>query len=428
MSRPCDHDKVRVGWGAGLILGAELSTLRDPLDYVVDSDAEKWGTEVYGLPVKAPETLKGENTETLELHIFASRWPAICDALRGLGFDEEFIAEKVVKPDTADFPEFLVNYRALQLESLKSIQVQSRPLSLNFDITNVCNLKCPLCPTGQGDRRYPRGRMSFDNFRRIIDEIGRTASDVYLFNWGEAFLHPDLFRMIRYVKQNTGSRVTISSNFNIVTDEQLADLVDSGLDFLSLSIDGSSQEVYGKYRVGGDFAQVMAHIDRLQQIKADKGVARPAIEWCYLVHAYNDAPEEIERARTMAEARGLLFALGTIHVDMGREIEEGLESQLAVDGHWISPHFSAYDLEKKERAVKKTHCRIPWEIAYINWDGELAPCCGLYDPKYSFGNIFRSSFAEVWNGPGIQAARDVLIDNKETEHICSRCRQGGYIV
>lgn len=424
----CGDDLVRVGWGAGLIMEAELPALPEPLSYVVDSDPAKWHKSIAGVPIRPPQSLLEEDPARLRVHLFASRWPGICEALQQMGFDEKFIARQVIKPATARYPEFAKNCTTLKQETLRSVAVSSLPINLNFDITNICNLRCPLCPTGQGDPRYPRGRMRFEHFRKVMDEVGRCASDIYLFNWGEAFLHPDLFRMIRYAKARFGCRVTISSNFNTVTEAQLEQLVESGLDFLSLSIDGSSQATYARYRVGGDYQRVIDNIRRLQAIKAARGRKIPAVEWRYLVNAYNDAPAEIDRARNLAEKLGLIFNLGAIHVDMGKEIEEGTAAQLAVNGHWISPRHSDYDLEKGERAVKKTDCRIPWEIAYINWNGDLAPCCGLYDPGYAFGNVFEQPFREVWNGPAIQAARDVLIDNKITGHICSRCRQGGYIV
>ncbi len=435
MSASFETGIVRVGWGAGMIAQGLLPSEPEAYHYLVDSDERKWGQSLAGVTICSPDKLLQEDPACLQLKIFSSSWAQICEQLLQMGFSEAFVRDQVEKPQTASSPEFLSNLQRLQQDCLKNVEVSSFPLNLNFDITNICNLRCPLCPTGQNDKRYPRGQMAFADFKKIMDEVGVYASDIYLFNWGEAFLNQDVFRMIAYARENFSCRVTISSNFNTITATQIDQLAASSLDFLSLSIDGASQESYSRYRVGGDLAQVLRNIDLLQQRKQAMGNRLPVIEWRYLVNAYNDSAEEIALARKMAEDRGLIFNLGMIHVDMGKEIEEGLEKQLQQDGHWISRNHSdtycAYDFNHFERKEKKAECTIPWRIAYINWNGDLAPCCGLYDPKYTLGNVLTDSFARVWNGEKIQLARKILIDPEtvaHSQHICARCRRGGFIV
>ena len=74
------------------------------------------------------------------------------------------------------------------------------PNKLTIDIGNVCNLRCPLCPTGRADKSASKGFMKFEEFKRIIDELGDYLTNLELYNWGEPLLNRDLIKMIHYAK------------------------------------------------------------------------------------------------------------------------------------------------------------------------------------------------------------------------------------
>jgi hypothetical protein len=133
--------------------------------------------------------------------------------------------------------------------STKKSRILGYPTHMTVDVTNICNLRCPLCPTGVGAPGREKGSMSFSLFKKIIDETGKYLISIDLFNWGEPLLNKETYKMIAYA--NKKHIVTsVSTNFNFLSEKLAEQLILSGLDILILSIDGASQESYEQYRVG----------------------------------------------------------------------------------------------------------------------------------------------------------------------------------
>ena len=124
---------------------------------------------------------------------------------------------------------------------LKREKVVGYPTYLYADITNVCNLKCPLCATGSGASGGQKGMMSLEMFKKIVDEIGKYLVKIHLYNWGEPLLNKDVYEMIDYAHRH--HIVTcMSTNFTLFSEDSAERLIRSGLDEITLSIDGASRE------------------------------------------------------------------------------------------------------------------------------------------------------------------------------------------
>src|SRR3990172_12203818 len=154
---------------------------------------------------------------------------------------------------------------------LGSPRVPHLPSNLTLDIGNICDLRCPLCPTGIGDRSASKGVMGLAQFRQIIDEVGGRVLTVNLHNWGEPLLNKHLVAMIAYAK-SYGLEVRISSNLNALTEPVAEGLLRVGLDKLYVSCDGITPESYAQYRRGGDYATVMGNLRGLLRKKRELGL------------------------------------------------------------------------------------------------------------------------------------------------------------
>ena len=138
------------------------------------------------------------------------------------------------------------------------------PKFITIDPTNHCDLKCPLCPTGVGDKSVEYGLLKLDQFKEVVDGISKWAQTLSIYSWGEATLNKSFIDMIRYSSQNPHKiRSTTCLNLNHITDEQIKGLITSNLDILTISIDGITQEVYEKYRVGGNLKTVFNNLKKL---------------------------------------------------------------------------------------------------------------------------------------------------------------------
>jgi MoaA/NifB/PqqE/SkfB family radical SAM enzyme len=157
-------------------------------------------------------------------------------------------------------PKKLLNAIAVYLQYLlKTERIIGYPIKIYVDPASVCNLKCPLCPTGNGDKSRSKGFMKFEAFKKIIDEVKDYVIQVDLYNWGEPLLNKEIFKMVEYAHK-LGIRTRISTNLTILSESAVENMINSGLDELIASIDGASEETYQKYRVGGSFEKVIENL------------------------------------------------------------------------------------------------------------------------------------------------------------------------
>ncbi|MDD5529609.1 MAG: radical SAM protein [bacterium] len=306
-------------------------------------------------------------------------------------------------------------------------QLLSMPFYLTIETGNICNLKCPLCPTGQGHSGMRQGFLSFDNFRSIIDQIGNYLLHIDLFNWGEPFLNKNIIPMIKYANSKY-INTALSTNLNILDKEFAKELLCSGLDTLIISCHGATSESYLKYHIGGDFDRVINNMKLLIQEKKHLNIKSPLLKWQFLVFRYNQS--EIQLAKDMANKLGIILNIKKMRTDMGKEILYESSISIKRDKLWIPtvPQYSRYNIAEDRIFRKTTTCLNPWRTSTINWNGDVFPCCMVAFDKFSFGNMFRTSFKNVWNNDKYVSARDILLgrENNNIQTICHLCKENGF--
>lgn len=311
---------------------------------------------------------------------------------------------------------------------LKIIKLPYLPFILGVEPGNICNLKCPLCPTGAGASEAKKGFMKFELFKRIFDQLKDNLVTVNLYNWGEPLLNKNLILIIKYAKsENKKIRITTSTNLNVKNDVLLADLIASGIDEIIVSCDGANADSYVKYRVGGDFNLVVDNLRLLARKKKELNT-KTDIVWNFLVFRHNEV--EVEEARKMAKSIGVSFRTGLMRTSMKDEILKPHKDTIAKDRDWIpdNPIYSAYYKERcAPKKVIKT-CRKPWQEISINWDGKVFPCCAVYGDQYSLGDAKIDSIKDIWNSKLFMAARrEILREKKHACSICGICRDNGFM-
>ncbi len=295
---------------------------------------------------------------------------------------------------------------------LRRVQVRGRPYVVVVDPINACNLRCPLCPTGlrtQGRRSQP---IAWQEFVRVIDELAPFAYKVNLFNWGEPLLHRQLPEMIQYAHRK-GLATSLATNLSLVLDdERIKQLLLSGLDFLSASIDGACQTTYQRYRQGGDFELVKDNLHRLVSIRRRLGRTTPRIEWQFIRMQHNQ--DDIPKARALAKSIG---------VDRFRVIDAVLpfdrteDQQLA--NSWQPRHKAGH--RARRRSPRRT-CPFLYRYVVVNPDGGVSPCCRVYGVQNDFGNVGQSTFSDLWNGSSYTAARALFAGMEPTQQtVCEEC-------
>jgi MoaA/NifB/PqqE/SkfB family radical SAM enzyme len=293
-----------------------------------------------------------------------------------------------------------------------------RPFVLMVEPTNICNLRCPLCPSGNGTMTRHRGQMGYDGFRRLMAEQGPDLLLVMLWNQGEPFLHSRLTDMVRLAKAQNIITITSTNAHFIRTRQDAEDVVDSGLDEIVVSLDGATPETYVKYRVGGDFDRAVAGIGLLIQAKQDLGARKPLVHLQFIIMRHNEA--EIGAARRLARELGVdRLSLKTSQVYTEAQADVYLPSQENLSRY----RYGSPVLTTKSRITNT--CRHLWYSSVINWDGTVVPCCFDKDGEYGFGNALNGqTFGEIWTGGAYEGFRNTILKDRTSVPMCSNCSEG----
>ncbi len=303
----------------------------------------------------------------------------------------------------------------------RSLRSLGRPYVLTLDPSSYCNLRCPFCPTGQRSQQRSYANVHLDRFKHLLDEVGPYLFYLDLFNWGEPFINKDLIPMIEYTRPFK-IFTNVSTNFDLKMTEGVAErIVTSGLSQLIISADGASQESYEKYRVGGNFENVLRNMKAVSAARQRAASATPRVCWRFLVFRHNE--HEIERAKGMAEEMGVELELCAPYVAVAEEKYRD----------WVStiPAFNKYatDTEgtpkhlKVGAITKDGACDWLWMSGAINSNGSVSPCCGIWEEKHDFGKIAEEGFQAVWNNQAYRAARSFMRTGAPTglNLICEAC-------
>jgi MoaA/NifB/PqqE/SkfB family radical SAM enzyme len=183
------------------------------------------------------------------------------------------------------------------------------PGRMYIECTAACNISCAdaCCAPERGiTRTRQAGMLDFDLFKKVIDEAGPTLGRIDFFNYGEAFLHKRAVEMCEYIK-TTFPHIYLytSTNGLALKEDQARRLVHSGIDEVTFSIDGSSQEAYEKYRQRGKLDIALANLRAMADEKRKTGRDLPFLNWRYILFTWNDSDEEMQRARALAADIGI---------------------------------------------------------------------------------------------------------------------------
>lgn len=269
-------------------------------------------------------------------------------------------------------------------------------------------LHCPLCPTGRGDTPRVKAILSFDLFKKIIDEIGDYVYSVNFTNWGEPLLNKHLADIIRYCKEAKHIPfVKFDTNLNVLkTEGDALKLLLSGLDELSVSIDGITQETYEKYRKGGDLKRVLSNLKLLINNRRRLGLEKPHILWQFLVFKHN--MHEIRDAINFACKIGVdAIRVASARVYTGTDVIKPTKDNYEISKEYLpepGSKWSHYTPDLKRIGSKKV-CDWLWKRIVINPDGSVSPCCAYYPQEYDFGTVPHKSIKSIWNSNKYIVAR-----------------------
>ena len=292
------------------------------------------------------------------------------------------------------------------------------PISISFEPTTSCNLRCPECPSGLRAFTRPTGMLKKDFFRQTIDDIHKDILYLIFYFQGEPFLNREFLDMVKYAADKKIYTAT-STNAHYLTDEVAKKTVESGLDRLIISIDGTTQDVYKQYRVGGNLDKVIEGAKNIVKWKKELKSKTPFVFFQFLVVKPNE--HQIEDIKKLAKEVGVdevRFKTAQVY-----DYENDPNNLIPVN-----EKYSRYKKDREGNYIAKNklqnHC---WKLHHANvitWDGLVVPCCFDKDATHQLGNLKMQSFKEIWHNNNYKQFRKELMTSRKNIDICANCSEG----
>jgi radical SAM protein with 4Fe4S-binding SPASM domain len=289
--------------------------------------------------------------------------------------------------------------------------------TISFEPTTACNLRCPECPSGLRSFTRATGNLKADFFRSTIDDLYKELMYLIFYFQGEPYINPAFLDMVAYANEK-GIYTITSTNGHFLSNENARKTIESGLDRLIISVDGTTQEVYENYRKEGKLEVVLQGARNVVKWKKKLGSNTPHIIFQFLVVQPNE--HQIEEIYQIAEEIGI--------------DEVKLKTAQVYDYEFGNPLIPT--IEKYARYAKQAdgtyrvknellnHCWKLWHSCVITWDGMVVPCCFDKDANYRLGDLKQSNMRTVWYSDSYKDFRAKILKGRDQIDICTNCTEG----
>ncbi len=317
----------------------------------------------------------------------------------------------------------------LVLDYLKGSYRQNktpRPRMIQLEPTRKCNLNCSMCLRNDA---ADGSSMKYEFFKEIMTRDFQYHHFLLLYGQGEPFLAEDIFRMIRFERDN-GNYVTTVTNGTVIDNEMCRKIVQSGLNTLRISIDGASERTYTAIRKGVDFDRIVSNIESLSRhIRGARAKTKLALTFMALKDNYRDMPELVRLASQFKigylEIKDLPPYVDSsvkplsVEIEEDRHLKEDLQTTVGKLRDAARKHHIKLIMTKFHCLYKKGKCRNPWFKTFITWDGKVKLCSKLFaSASLAMGDLKRSTFEEIWNGSHYNSARTMLKEGEAPSEAC----------
>lgn len=295
--------------------------------------------------------------------------------------------------------------------------MQGRPFAVSIEPTTACNLGCPECPSGLKQFSRDTGNLKTDFFKKLIDELEKDLIYLTFYFQGEPYINPDFLNMVKYA-HDKGIYTATSTNAHFLTEEVAIKTIESGLDKLIVSLDGTTQEVYEQYRINGNLEKVLAGTREIIKWKKKTKSSTPKVVFQFLVVKPNE--HQINDAKKLARELGvdeITFKTAQVYD--------------YINGNPLIPTVDKYSRYRKTTEgtyqVKNDmidQCWRMWHSCVITWDGLVVPCCFDKDAKHRMGDLKTQSFEQIWQSETYQNFRNTILKSRSEIDICRNCTEG----
>jgi len=270
------------------------------------------------------------------------------------------------------------------------------PSHVDIEISSACNLKCPMCYTitDEFKEKVKVGMMDFELFKKLVDECAKyNTYSIRISLRGESFIHKDVFEMIKYAKDAGIKEVSSLTHGGMLDEEKFRKLIQVGLDWLTISFDGTG-ETYNKIRAPNKYDEQVAKIKRFHEIKKELRITKPIIKVQTILPAISENPKEF--------------------YDTFEPIVDQIGANPLIDySHKVD------DIEYIENFT----CPVLWQRLVIGSDGQVLLCSMDEYGLVIVGDVNKESIYNIWHGKKLREAREIHLKKMGVEKVapCKFC-------
>ena len=294
--------------------------------------------------------------------------------------------------------------------------IKGLPMSVSIEPTTACNLGCTECPSGLRQFTRETGNLDPEFYDSVLEQLSHHIIYLTFYFQGEPYINKHFFEMVRRAADRRIFTST-STNGHFLDEENVEKTIDSGLSRLIISIDGTDQGSYEKYRVNGNLEKVIEGVKQLEKRKKSKGKG-PFTEIQFIVFKHNE--------HQMSDMKKLFKELGSdkLVFKTAQLYQYETKSEILPDNKDFSRYQEDHSGELKIKNKLLDHCWRMWHSCVITWDGKVVPCCFDKDAKHVLGDLKEESFEKIWFGDKYESFRNKLLKSRSEIDICTNCTEG----
>lgn len=291
------------------------------------------------------------------------------------------------------------------------------PFTVSFEPTTACNLRCPECPSGLRSFTRATGNLKEDFFRRTIDDLYKELMYLIFYFQGEPYINPAFLDMVAYANAK-GIYTITSTNGHFLSNENAKKTIESGLDRLIISVDGTTQEVYENYRKGGKLEVVLQGARNIVKWKKKLGSSTPHVIFQFLVVRPNE--HQIDEIYHIAEEIGI----DEVKLKTAQVYDYELGNPLIPTIEKYARYTQQVDGTYRVKNELLNHCWKLWHSCVITWNGMVVPCCFDKDASYRLGDLKKSNMRNIWYSNNYKRFRAKILKGRDQIDICTNCTEG----
>ena len=296
------------------------------------------------------------------------------------------------------------------------------PYALYIETTNRCNFKCTMCPLSFPDWEETVGgivTMPVEVHQRIIDNLlelgqGMKLRALKLYSEGEPFIDPNLIEKIR-ISRPVADRIEITSNGSAITEQKARALLNSGLDYLRISIYSVLEDRHPQI-TGSKIspAHIRANIERFRRLRDEAGLSRPFL-YVKTIDTCTEENEEFLRIYTPIADEVVIEPPMNWNSFENRDLIGSLYRSDAVDPGQVHQWMG----------TPRKACAFPFYSLVIKANGDVVACCVDWNKKTKVGNVYQNSFSDIWVGEQLREFRRMQLEGRRHEN--ESCRNCTYL-